>query len=129
MKNCGKNKEKVFFDWFWPVCTIKTYLYHNFFWEFIVCLTPFFTDSLDWRAALFSWRDFLLWQWLLWKKEKDNLSVIIATVATSKKIIHQKLESYWLKISLKKIFYWISARWDKILQPQKCKSIEKWREN
>ena len=40
----------------------------------------------------------------------------------------QRLESYRFKLPLQNWINWISAGWDKISQPQKCKFLEKGRE-
>ena len=49
-----------------------------------------------------------------------QFSVIIATVAKRKKMLHYKHEPDRYILPMKKWVDWISARWEKMLQPQKC---------
>ena len=43
--------------------------------------------------------------------------------------VYQKPESYRFKLSLKKLFDWVGARWGKILQRQKFRFLEKGHES
>ena len=58
------------------------------------------------------------------KKEKSNFSVIMATVPTRKKSFVKNLNLIDWNYHCKNWIDWISAGWDKISQPQKCKLLE-----
>ena len=117
------------FDLVAAVCIItmeqRIYFYGNFFWEFFICLTPFFRDKLNWLAALSWWMNLFPWQWLPWKYEKDHFSVIITIVAIRKKSSIKNLDLVDLNYHYKNWIDWISARWNKVSQPQKCTFLEK----